>query len=103
MPFWKALKFQMVHGPWTIWNLTGLEFDRATVRPALLFRSETFIDGFYKHVRGPATGGGTVQRVVIPCGFGAFDLFHGHAFFDHVLDAIANDGHHIAVLDHICF
>src|SRR5439155_21397502 len=29
--------------------------------------------------------------------------FQGHAFFDHVLDTIANDRDHVAVLDHIGF
>src|SRR5438552_13897449 len=44
-----------------------------------------------------------VPRVVIQCRLGRLDLIERHSALDHVLNPIANDHDHVAVLQDICF
>lgn len=36
--------------------------------------AETLIDGFHEHIGGPQTGGGAIERVVVPSGLRGLNL-----------------------------
>ena len=44
-----------------------------------------------------------IPAIVIASRPGRFDLIQRHAFFDHVLNAVANDRDHVAIFDNIGF
>src|ERR1700685_1938794 len=74
-----------------------------TRAPVLLFMllplgrlvSKTAIYSLHKSVAG------SVSRIPVLGGFCRLHLFECHVSFDHVLNAIANDGNHVAVVSHI--
>ena len=68
------------------------------MRLRLLLR-EALIYGFHKHIFGPEPRFGTVSGVIILGQTGRFHLFQRHSFFDRGLDAIANNGNHVAELE----
>src|SRR5262245_33915856 len=66
-----------------------------------LFRTETSINGFDKHIRRPETCRGPVPWIIIPRWLSRFHLLQCHAFFDHVLNAVTDDRCHIPIITHI--
>src|SRR5581483_11224187 len=65
------------------------------------FRLQCLEHRFDKHIRGPWAGGRAKSPVIIHRGPGCLDLLQGHTLVDHVLNPVANDGTHIAVVTHI--
>ncbi len=65
--------------------------------------AQIHIGGFDEHSSGPRARAGTVAGIVIECRFGRSYLFERHPFAHHILNAIANDGDHVAILQHVGF
>src|SRR6185369_11738230 len=66
-------------------------------------RCQAPIHGFDEHIRGPVPSSGAVARVVVERGPRRLHLLKRHLLCDHRLNTIADDGDHIAVLEHIEF
>src|SRR5579859_3943154 len=70
---------------------------------ARLLLRETPVGCLDEHIRGPGTGSSAVLWIVVPAGPGGFHLFQRHTLLDHGLDAVADDGDHVAILEHVEF
>src|SRR5437899_7410689 len=62
---------------------------------------QTPIDRLDKRIAGNECAGRVVQRVVVKGWFGGPYLIERHVPVDHVLHAIADDGHHFAEVDDV--
>src|SRR4029434_4647442 len=67
------------------------------------FASQSSIDGLDEVVGRPEARRRAVASVVIGRGACGLDLLKGHALLHHFLHAVANDRHHVAVLDDVRF
>src|ERR1700686_2995893 len=70
---------------------------------ASLLGAEVLVHRRDEHVRRPETAGRTVSAVVVQRRLGRPDLLPRSAFLDQVLDAIANDGYHVTILEQVGF
>src|SRR5215469_6472920 len=68
---------------------------------SLLFRCQTLVDGLDEVVGGPWAGAGSVFPVVRLGRVGGLDLIQSHTGADHAFDIVADDHHHVTVLDHV--
>src|SRR5262245_8421987 len=59
---------------------------------------EALIGRLDEHIRRPGTRGPAVPRVVVQRGSGGLDLLERHFLRNHVLDAVADNAHHLAVI-----
>src|SRR5438552_17339158 len=62
---------------------------------------ETLIDGFDEHIRRPGSGGCAVPWIVIECRTRGFHLVERFFLLDHRGHTVADDRHHVAVLDDV--
>src|SRR6267378_4080631 len=69
----------------------------------LLSRRQTLVHGFDEFIGTPQPGLRVKARIVIFGISGSFDLIQRHTFLDRRLNAIADDHHHVAVLERIEF
>src|SRR5437867_6969466 len=67
----------------------------------LFLGSKTLVGGFDKHVRCPGAASRSVQWIVISRGSGSLHLLQSHSLFDHVLNPVANDNRHFAIINHV--
>src|SRR5665213_345375 len=64
-------------------------------------RRKALVDRLYKHAGRPRAGVGTVARRISRRRLRGLDLLERHALLAQVLNAIANDRHHVAVVDDV--
>ena len=69
--------------------------------PPAYFFLETLVRRFDKHIRGPSTCSRPIQPVIVHGGLRRFHLFQRHALLNHILNAVAHDGHHVPVVGHV--
>src|SRR5262245_22453150 len=66
--------------------------------------TETLINTLYEHLCRPRWI--PVESRIVLLGvtrFDSLDLRQRHSFFERILNAVANDGHHVPVLEHVMF
>ena len=69
----------------------------------LLLFTEALVGRLYKHCRGPRAGRSSVPPVVILRQSRRLDLLQSLALLHGVQNPVANDLHHVAVLEHVRF
>src|ERR1700691_3438944 len=82
---------------------TAINAIRVRVMRSFSFGREALVHGLDEHVGGPEPSGCAVQGIVVARGPSGLHLIERHALLDQIQYAVANDGQHVAVLNHIGF
>ena len=82
---------------------TGATRNFSTRAPSarLMFLAEASIHRLYEHIRRPGARVRAISRIVVPGRMGGFHLLQRHPFFNHILNAVANNDHHFLIVDDV--
>src|SRR5580693_146764 len=70
---------------------------RSMALRSLFFVAETLVSCLDKHVGCPVPGSAAIDRIIVFCWPRSLHLLESHASFNHLLQAVSDDGHHLLV------